>query len=65
MPDAREALRTISAALDAQYEAIVSLNDPRDVRLTNAARFLCDAIDLVDAAAQEPIGADNDNAVLA
>ena len=65
MPEPREDLTAISEALNAQYDAIVSLSGPRDVRLVNAARFLCDAIDLIDVAAQAPIGADNDNLVLA
>lgn len=60
MPDA---LTAISEALHAQFEAIVSLKAPRDVRLVNAARFLSDAIDLVEAAAHAPMGAVNDNRV--
>ncbi len=63
MPEPREALTDISHALNVQYDAIVSLSGPRDVRLVNAARFLCDAIDLIEVAAQAPIGADNDNLV--
>lgn len=60
-----DALNAISDTLQAQFEAIVSLEGPRDVRLVNAARFLSDAIDLVDVAAQAPIGVDNDNLVVA
>ncbi len=63
MPEPRDDLTVISQALNEQYDAIVALSGPRDVRLVNAARFLCDAIDLIDVAAQAPIRADNDNLV--